>query len=43
MLLVETGIRNNEQCNIKLDDVYDDVIKVSSKGKTRFVPISNQR
>jgi integrase/recombinase XerD len=40
MILVETGIRNNELCSIKLEDMYDDVIKVSSKGKTRFVPIS---
>lgn len=40
MLLVETGVRNSELRNITLEDVYDDVIKVSGKGKTRFVPIS---
>jgi integrase/recombinase XerD len=41
MILVETGIRNSELRNIKLEDVYDDVIRVSGKGKTRHVPISN--
>lgn len=40
MLLVETGIRNSERRNVKLEDVYDDVIKVSGEGKTWFVPIS---
>lgn len=41
-ILIETGIRNSELRNIKLDDVIHDSIIVKGKGKTRTVPISNQ-
>ena len=40
-LLVETGIRNSELCNIKLDDVMEGCIKIHGKGnKVRYVPIT---
>lgn len=40
IILVETGIRNSELRNIKLDDLIDDVIIVKGKGRTRTVLIS---
>lgn len=40
-LLIETGIRNSELCNIKMEDVLDGCIKIHGKGnKVRYVPIT---
>jgi integrase/recombinase XerD len=40
LLLVATGIRNSELCNIKLEDISDDSIRILGKGnKVRYVPI----
>lgn len=40
-MLFETGIRNNELCNLRLLDVRETLIKVLGKGnKERYVPIS---
>ena len=40
-ILFETGIRNLELCNLRVNDVRDTVIKVLGKGnKERYVPIS---
>lgn len=40
-LLVETGIRNSELCNIKLEDIMEGCIKIHGKGnKVRYVPIT---
>ena len=41
ILLIETGIRNSEVCDIKLDDISDGCIKIHGKGnKIRYVPIT---
>ncbi len=41
ILLIETGIRNSELCNIKLEDVLEGCIKIHGKGnKVRYVPIT---
>ena len=41
-LLIETGIRNSEVCDIKLEDIADNCIKIHGKGnKIRFVPITD--
>lgn len=40
-MLVDTGIRNNELCELKTEDVYDGYIKIFGKGsKERMVGIS---
>lgn len=39
--LVETGIRVSELCDIKLEDIMDNSIKIHGKGnKVRYVPIT---
>lgn len=41
-MLFETGIRNNELCELRTLDVRDTIIKVLGKGnKERYVPISS--
>jgi integrase/recombinase XerD len=41
VILAETGIRNSEMRNIKLEDVGDNAIRIMGKGsKVRYVPIS---
>lgn len=41
ILLIETGIRNSELCNIKMDDIMEGCIKIHGKGnKVRYVPIT---
>ncbi|MBS4214943.1 tyrosine-type recombinase/integrase [Neobacillus rhizophilus] len=41
VLLVETGIRNSELCNIKLSDLSGNSIRIMGKGsKVRYVPIT---
>jgi integrase/recombinase XerD len=41
VMLAETGIRNSEMRNIKLDDISDNAIRIMGKGsKVRYVPIS---
>ncbi|MDQ0197938.1 tyrosine-type recombinase/integrase [Neobacillus ginsengisoli] len=41
VMLLETGIRRNELRSIKLDDIYEDSIRIRGKGdKQRFIPIS---
>lgn len=40
-MLVDTGIRNNELCELKADSIFDGVIKIFGKGhKERLVGIS---
>jgi integrase/recombinase XerD len=41
MTFIETGIRSSELRNIRVDDVYEDSIRITGKGnKVRFVAIS---
>lgn len=40
-LLLDSGIRNSELCNIKLTDIYEDSIRIYGKGKKiRCVPLT---
>lgn len=42
VVLLDTGIRNNELCTIKLDDIKDTYIVIHGKGKKiRHVPITH--
>lgn len=41
VMLFDTGIRNSEMCNLKLEDIRDTYIQIVGKGKkTRYVPIT---
>lgn len=41
VVLLDSGIRNSELCNVKTEDVLDNVIKIHGKGKKiRFVPLT---
>ena len=41
IMLLDSGIRNSELCDIELDDVHENAIKIHGKGKKiRFVPLT---
>lgn len=41
ILLIETGVRNSELCNIRLQDLSEGSIRIMGKGrKVRYVPIT---
>ena len=40
-MLFDSGIRNNELCNIKMEDITENAIKIHGKGKKiRYVPLT---
>ena len=40
-ILFDSGIRNNELCNLKIDDIHQNGIKIFGKGKKiRYVPLT---
>lgn len=41
VMLLDTGIRNSEMCNLKIDDLRSNCVRISGKGKkVRYVPIT---
>ena len=41
VMLLDSGIRNSELCDIKLEDVHENAIKIHGKGKKiRYVPLT---
>lgn len=41
VLLLDSGIRNSELCDIKINDIYENAIKIYGKGKKeRYVPLT---
>ena len=41
VLLLDSGIRNNELCDIQIEDIHDNAIKIHGKGKKiRYVPLT---
>lgn len=41
VMLFDTGIRNSELCDLKMDDLRDTYIQIIGKGKkTRYLPIT---
>lgn len=41
VLLLDSGIRNNELCDIRMEDVHENALKIRGKGKKiRYVPLT---
>lgn len=41
IMLVDSGVRNNELCNIQMNDIQENAIKIYGKGKKiRYVPLT---
>lgn len=41
VMLLDSGIRNSELCNIRIEDIYENAIKIYGKGKKiRYVPLT---
>lgn len=41
VMLLDSGIRNSELCNIQIEDIYENAIKIYGKGKkVRYVPLT---